>query len=477
MSDRPNVLLILVDEWRAQATGFAGDANVRTPHLDRLAAESVVCDQAVSGSPVCCPYRGSLLTGQYPLRHGVIINDVELAPDSPSIARDFSAAGYETAWIGKWHLFGSPGGACERRDHPVPRSHQMGFHRWLGSECSHDYWHSPYNDTDDQTLCHWEGYDAFAQSRAALDWMIAAKRRRQPFLACLSLAAPHFPLFTAPQTYRDRFRAENMRLRPNVPAVFADQARKELAGLSAHCAALDDCLGELLQGLAVAGLEDDTVVVFTSDHGNQHHSHGLNFKLFPFEESVRVPFLVRWPAGLGRSARVCAAPVDAPDMLPSLAGLCGVRAHAACEGQDWSPAWRGAAVAADAAALMLVPVPITAMRWHGFPAWRALRTARHTLVLDRQGPFLFYDNQTDPFQMRNLAGDPTVAGVRADLERRLWQRLDRLGDGFANPDDLLRQRGLAHYHETQAPVVRRWNDPWAPGASPLAPEAWTFQAP
>lgn len=477
MSDRPNVLFILVDEWRAQATGFAGDPNVQTPNLDQLASESVNCDQAVSGSPVCCPYRGSLITGQYPLRHGVIINDVELAPDSPSIAHDFAAAGYETAWVGKWHLYGSPGGAYERRGAPVPRSHQMGFHRWIGGECSHDYWRSHYNDTDNQTIQHWEGYDAFAQTRTALELMLDAKRRRQPFLTCLSLGAPHFPLYTAPQSYRDRFRPENMRLRPNVPAVFADLARKELAGMSAHCAALDDCLGTLLAGLAAAGLEDDTVVVFTSDHGCQHHSQGLNTKLFPFDESVRVPFLLRWPAGLGRNARTCATPVDAPDLLPSLAGLCGVRAHAACEGHDWSPAWRGAAVDPDAAALMLMPVPFTAMRWHAFPAWRALRTARHTLVLDRQGPYLFYDNVADPFQMRNLAADPAVAHVRADLERQLRQRLDRLEDPFADPDTILRERGLAHFREVQFPLKRAWFDPWASGAPSLPSDAWTFHAP
>src|SRR5205807_8216678 len=99
---RPNVLFILADEWRAQATGYNGDMNVRAPVLDRLESESVNFQTAISGCPVCCPYRASLLTGQYPLAHGVFINDVELKPKNTTLGEAFAQAGYRTGYIGKW---------------------------------------------------------------------------------------------------------------------------------------------------------------------------------------------------------------------------------------------------------------------------------------------------------------------------------------------------------------------------------------
>jgi len=112
---RPNVLYLLADEWRAQSTGYNGDRNTATPVLDRLEAESVNFENAVSGCAVCCPYRASLLTGQYPLTNGVFINDVELKPKGPTLGETFRGAGYRTGFIGKWHVYGSPDGRYGRR--------------------------------------------------------------------------------------------------------------------------------------------------------------------------------------------------------------------------------------------------------------------------------------------------------------------------------------------------------------------------
>ena len=149
MNQRPNIVFVFADEWRAQATGYAGDVNCETPVMDALAAESLNLTHAVSGCSVCCPYRGSLLTGQYPLTHGIFINDVELDPDCMSIARAFKAGGYDTSYIGKWHVYGSPEGKNKRRAVPVPRSHQMGFDEWRGFECTHNHLDSGYFHNED----------------------------------------------------------------------------------------------------------------------------------------------------------------------------------------------------------------------------------------------------------------------------------------------------------------------------------------
>ena len=148
---RPNVLVVLADEWRAQATGYNGDSNVTTPVLDRLEAESVNFENAVSGCAVCCPYRASLLTGQYPLTHGVFINDVELKPQGATLGESFRRAGYRTGFIGKWHVYGSPDGKYGRRLSPIPPEKHFGFDYWKACECSHDYNHSRYYDGSDPT--------------------------------------------------------------------------------------------------------------------------------------------------------------------------------------------------------------------------------------------------------------------------------------------------------------------------------------
>ena len=104
--NRPNVVFVFADQWRAQDTGYAGNGQVATPHLDRLARESVNFTHAVSGWPVCSPWRGSLLTGQYPLTHGIFVNDVPLADSGTRLGEAFAQEGYDTAWIGKWHIDG-----------------------------------------------------------------------------------------------------------------------------------------------------------------------------------------------------------------------------------------------------------------------------------------------------------------------------------------------------------------------------------
>lgn len=476
MARPPNIVFVFGDEWRAQAFSHAGDANMRTPTIDRLAGESLALTGAVAGCPVCCPYRGSLLTGQYPLTHGVIVNDAPLAPDAISLARVLGAAGYCSAWIGKWHVYGSPETGRERRGAHVPRSHQMGFDLWMGAECSHDYWHSHYYVNGDGTRRQWEGYDAFAQTTAACAWLSEPARRREPFFLALSWGPPHFPLQTAPEAYRARFSPAGMQLRPNVPAAFQEAARLDLAGLASHGAALDDCMGQLLRTLEDTGLAEDTILIFTSDHGSQHHSQGINFKSVPFDESVRVPFLVRWPKRFGRNGRALPIPIDAPDILPTLCGLVGVVPPGAVEGRDWSAEMLEVReVGAEEAALLTMAVPFNALRWHGFEAYRGLRTSRYTYVATREGPFLLFDNITDPYQMRNLVGQAAHAALRERLHGQLLRRLDASGDRFEDSATVLARWGLGHLPEVNQPLRRLWRDPWGPGGE-IPEGAWTFRS-
>ena len=335
---RPNVVLVFADQWRAQAAGYAGDPNVRTPALDRLAARSVRFTTAVSNCPVCAPYRASLLTGRYPLTHGVFLNDVCLSADAVSLAQAFKGAGYRTAYVGKWHLDGHGRSAF------IPPDRRQGFDFWRVLECTHDYNKSAYYG-DENSKSFWQGYDAAAQTREAQGYLRAAAGKG-PFLLVLSWGPPHNPYETAPQKYREMYRPEKLTLRPNVPPDRAGAARRDLAGYYAHCSALDDCVARLRETLRDWGLDENTIFVFTSDHGDMLGSQGMQRKQCPYDESILVPLLVHWPR-LTREGHAVAAPIGAPDIMPTLLGLAGIEIPKTVEGTDFSGRLRGGPAPAD----------------------------------------------------------------------------------------------------------------------------------
>ena len=462
---RPNILFIIADEWRAQSTGYNGDPNVRAPVLDRLAAQSVSFDTAISGTPVCCPYRASLLTGQYPLTHGVFINDVELKPNGPTMGETFARAGYRTGFIGKWHVYGSPKGLYERRLAYIPPEKRFGFEYWKACECTHEYNKSLYYDGNDQTPKYWPGYDAFAQTDDACAFMERTAKTSDPFCLVLSLGPPHFPLPTAPAKYRAMFENAEIHLRDNVPAAMRAAAAKDLRGYYAHMAAIDVCFERLLASLDRARIAEDTIVVFTSDHGDMMLSQGLTTKLHPWDESIRVPFLVRYPRKFGTKARKVATPLNSPDIFPTLLGLAGIPIPASVEGADLSSLPESAP---ETGTLISLPVPITEARKYGFAEYRGLRTQRHTYVRSIHGPWLLYDNQADPFQMHNLIGKPEAQALQSRLDRALDAELKRRKDEFLPAATYLSRAGLSHYREANVPVGSH-PSPWGDWDSTLKP--------
>lgn len=447
-AEKPNIVFIIADQWRAQAFGYAGDENAATPNFDRLAGESVNFRHAVAGTPVCSPTRASLLTGQRPLTHGVFINDVPLATNAVTLARVLAGAGYDTACIGKWHVDG------HGRSNFIPRERRQGFDYWKVLECTHAYSNSVYYGDGPEKL-KWEGYDARAQAANAGEYLRGRAGSGRPFLLWLAWGPPHNPYETAPAELRARFPAAALHLRPNVPESSAGAARRDLTGYYAHGAALDEYFGGLWRTLREAGLEENTILVFTSDHGDMLYSHAEQRKQRPYEESVRVPMLVHWPAGLGKKGRVLDAPINSEDVMPTLLGLCGVTIPGTVEGLDFSAYLRGGPDPSDGAALLRCPAPFGEWsRRAGGREFRGLRTARYTFVRDLNGPWLLFDNESDPFQMKNLAGQPAVAAVQFGLESQLNRRLRAAGDEF---------RPAADY-------IRKWNYPVdANGTMPYTP--------
>lgn len=296
-----------------------------TPNLDKLKRRGISFENAIFGCSQCSPYRRSLLTGLYPINHGVLVNDSTLSPEVGSIAEAFKAQGYKTAYLGKWHVYGSPSGGFGRRNSPIPKKYRLGFDHWEGNECNHNYHQSPYYLNDETTQKTWNGYVAFAQTKKARKLIKNFGSKRQPFLLMLSWGPPHDPYHTAPEDFKDLYREVKLEIPVNVPKEHQLKAESQLRGYYSHISALDKCLKMIMKCLERNQMEQNTLIAFTSDHGDMIFSQGLRRKLYPFEESVRIPFVIRDPKLQYRSGTTCSAPIDAPDILPTLLGLANLK--------------------------------------------------------------------------------------------------------------------------------------------------------
>ena len=436
--DRPNVVFILTDQWRARATGYNGDPNAVTPNLDRLALESVDFANAIATSPVCTPARACLLTGRFPTTTGMFMNDVSLSPDEQSIGKVFRQGGYETAYIGKWHVDGHGRASC------IPPERRQGFDYWKVLECTHDYQSSEYYDGDDPELKTWPGYDAFAQTEDACAYI--GQHAETPFFLVLSLGPPHFPHHNAPTEFGEMFSPETVTFAPNVffdDAEFEAFTRNEAAGHYAHIAALDRCVGEVVDALAANGLQDNTVLVFTSDHGDMlgsHHRRPFTKQIF-WDESCRVPLLLRYPPfTAGDERRKAMTPLGTVDVMPTLLSLCGLEIPDSVEGDDLSRCIRDTRAMLDHVALYMSVSPFSGNNYLD-PAYRAIRTRRHTFVRASDRADYLFDDVADPYQLRNLAGRRESADVQRELEQELSRQLARIGDSFEASDHYLQKWG------------------------------------
>ncbi len=420
----PNIVYLLADQWRAQATGYAGDPNVKTPNLDRLAKEGVYFCNAVSVCPVCTPYRAALMTGRFPTSTGMFLNDAALPASEVCMGDLLKNAGYTTAYIGKWHLDG------QGREAYIPPERRRGWEYWKGAECDHDYNNSHYYTGDSNEKQYWKGYDAFAQTKDAQQYIRDHAKSDRPFAIVIAYGEPHFPHGTAPALYRAMYSSADIKLSPNVPTNMQSRARTESPGYYAHCTALDKCFGDLLATLKETGVESNTIVVFTADHGEMMGSHGCPpwMKQVPWDESAHVPFLLRYPAAQCMRGGVLKTPVTTPDILPTLFGLAGVAIPKTVEGTDLSRVVRTGREMDAHVALYMGVAPFGPKEF--LREYRGIRTSRFTYVKDVNGPWLMFDDQKDPYQMENLVGDAGSRSLQEKLNGDLQSALKRIGDDF-----------------------------------------------
>jgi len=403
----PHLVWIVTTQWRGQAFGFAGDDNARTPNIDRFAQHAANFLEAVTPHPFGPFARAAFLTGVPSPANGVRDYFDPLPTKAATVAHALSALGYNTAFFGKWHLAPrDPTAALVGEAHAkivVPAERRGGFAFWEGFESGfllNDPW---LHGTRLQEPTCFPGYQADVLGERAAAWIAAQADDASPFFCVVSLESPH-PPYAAPAPGIVPCDPAELALAANVPEAAAAKARQELAGYYAHVEATDRAIGRLLDTLSF----DDTIVVVTSVHGDMHGAHGLFRKGWPYEESVRVPLLVRLPDELVRDAWA-----GRRDDLVSLIDV-----------PAWTKTWAlGHPVRISAGGAQQISMPsVVRLPLQCDRAWRGVRTRVRKLVvtdeLDARGdeltkPWLYFDLQHDPGETINLAEDPAR---RAEIE-------------------------------------------------------------
>jgi len=450
----PNLVVVFPDQMRGQAMGFLGEEPVRTPRLDAFAAQSAVFPQAVANYPVCSPSRAMMLTGTYPHTNGVLGNcnsntephGYELRDGARCWSDVLGEQGYSLGYIGKWHL-DSPRSPYVDSPNNTP---DFAWNEWTPPSRRHgfDFWHA-YGTMDRHTTpMYWDTdaprdgavrYDEWGPVHEA-DLAIRYIQDRdgdlrdpdRPFALMVSMNPPHMPYDLVPEEFVERYAdmsLDDLTRRPNIPPAgerWGDYYREHIRNYYAMITGVDEQFGRILDALKEAGLTDDTIVVFSSDHGNCLGIHDQISKSNVYAESMRVPMLMRWPG------RIEPAEDDVlfstPDFLPTLLEVMGFgddipdgvqgtsHARLLLEGEGPRPSSQ-----------LFVKPPV------GQPEWgkRGVRTRTHTLEVDlmpgESPKFRLFHDAEDVYQMEDVASDRPEL-VEALINEELIPWLERTDD-------------------------------------------------
>lgn len=403
---RPNVLFILADQWRAQAVPAAGNKDIRVPNLDRLAQEGMQFNRAYAADPLCTPSRAALATGRFPHACGVPRDDIRLPLNWPTLSSQLKDAGYRTGYIGEWRLDGN--------DAPgyVPAGpRRRGFDYWAAFNRGSRFFDSLYFRDRPEPI-RTAGFEPDYQTELAAEFI--EQNRQNPFFLFLSWGPPRPPR-NPPARVAQSYIAGRIQLRANVPVEIEQRVRNEYADYYATCTALDGDLGRLLDVLDRHNLVSETVVVFTSDHGDMLGSHGLEDKNVPYEESARIPLVVRYPLLLKPGTQRDDLMVSNVDLMPTLLRLCRAPVPETVQGKDLLAGGQESIFAEG--------------KLGSADEWRMVVRGLDKLVLDsRLEVTHLYNLGQDPLEMENLAREPSQELKRDELRALLKEWMRRTED-------------------------------------------------
>lgn len=461
-----NLLFVFADQWRRMAMGFAGQDPVLTPNMDAFAARSMYCTDATSSFPLCSPHRASLLTGRWPQKTGMFTNckpglSVRLRDDEVCVAEVMKEHGYQTAYIGKWHLDEpeinhSPAPESGARDwdaYTPPGVRRHGFDYWYAYNTC-DTHLTPHYWTDSPEPIRINQWSPEHETDVAISYLKDHAADSAPFALFVSWNPPHSPYHFVPEKYRALYSDLKFPVRGNVDAQHLHYHTPEPGNMSeqdlrdatrdyfAAVSGLDDQFGRLLGALEELGLSDDTIVVLTADHGDMMGSHGLMAKHVWYEESIGIPLVV---GGAGIPAGRCGKVIGSADVAPTLLGLLDLPVPDTMEGESAAgEILTGASCEDSFTYLYACPGGLNLLKplkEAGIDpcsvGWRGIRSRRYTYIVDAgyapDSPLrrLLYDLETDPMQKKptllRYAGENLEA---AKMETLLAEWLLREEDPF-----------------------------------------------
>jgi choline-sulfatase len=461
MQNKPNILIFFTDQHRYDAVGCNGATICRTLAIDNLAAQGMRFTNAFTPIALCTPARGSLLSGQYPHNHGQLANmgnfngvfDHQIL-DKPTFLPRLRQVGYQTGWVGKWHLPNE----MDSNIWGIDRWHSFrDWHEWL-EKSDYDFerdevqrleWGSDAPFAGCSTLPAEKMREAWIADRT-IDLIKEFSTSKQPFALTASMFGPHFP-YSVPAPYDAMYDPKQIPRPANFDENFDNKPilqekellrwntghltwpdwQKVIATYWGFCTFIDDQINRVLEALEKSGMADNTIVIFTCDHGDMLGNHRLFNKGFNmYDETHHIPFIIRAP-GITEPGSVCDAFVSLVDIAPTLTDLCGGTSLEGADGRSLTPWLHGETVS---------DWPETAYsEFHGYESTlisiRMVRTNKWKYIYNPASVDELYDLESDPGELHNLADQLGFKHVLRRMKEKLLQRLNETGDTIAEDDD------------------------------------------
>ncbi|MBC6996600.1 sulfatase-like hydrolase/transferase [Lewinella lacunae] len=456
----PNLLIVLSDQHSYDMLGSYGNDQIITPNLDRFAAQGLRFTHAFANQPVCTPYRGMILSGMHPLKNGAFINDAPLLPNKTQLlAQILKERGYQTAYIGKWHLLGG------ERDRPVPPGElRYGFDKLWTNNCHVDFrpgkaffWNE---QGEKEYFDKWEVYGQTDQALAYLDTLDSSR----PFALVVSWHPPHdwgkFKGEDGEMHYRydtmeelmAMYNRDSLKLRPGIEPT--PDRRRMYHGYLASTTGVDIAFGQLMDKLREKGLEENTLTVFSADHGDMLESHGADLpKQYAHDYSSRIPFIIRFPGKVPADDSTGLL-MGALDIMPTLLGLLGIETEQQYDGKNLAESIR----ARTQDAVAYVPLWLYKRGVARNHNWRGVVTRDFTFSMGRGVDSIpitnvLFDRHKDPYQLRNLFYDPAYAAQKEELRQLTFSWMAQYNDQFWGADDFMhiRPQETWMYNYTKSP--------------------------
>ena len=453
VSERPNVLFICADQWRRQAVGFMGEDPIVTPNLDAMSKWCASFDHAISNNPVSGPNRACMFTGKYTIHNGLWANNTSVDPEEKSaMGTVFKNAGYDTGYIGKWHMNGMV-------DAVKDPSRRLGFDYWYQSIAHTHFDQRYYAPAISEEIFHVKEWSPTHETDLAIEYM-KDHQNGKPYCLVVSFAPPHT---AGGYGYEDRYQPgkalklgygyggprefealytddyEKHPIRPNVMATGTDpntcSSAPVVAGYFGAVTSIDHEIGRMIDYLEESGQLENTIIVVTADHGEMMGSQGMMTKGVPYEESAGIPMMFAWKGKIKAARRHDM--ISSIDLVPTMAGLADVTCEGA-DGLDFSDLLLGKKFNSP-------EYSFSEFNYGGIGArcrpWRAIYTQDYVYILCGPGKlreehiqegYVLYDLKKDPYQLHPILKGMGYDKVIAKMHKALAAHLDENHDPFIN---------------------------------------------